>query len=607
MPWSRGFWAKALLCLGLVGAGITSSGSSSASPGQAGTDHQGKRTALEESLVREALAYHDLILDEAPEGKVVEDIVVYVAEVLDDRDPVPNFLNFFHARTKDFIIRQEVLQPIGKKWDLGRVLETERNLRGLRQLSVANVVAARGRDDSRVILVVVVKDVWSLRLNSDIDYGSAGLNYLVLNPTEENLAGLRANLGGYYLLERERYALGVSLGYPRLPGSRYSVSLGGGLYKNRETGQNEGAYGGFSFLLPQFSRFSKWAYGAEMNFRFGISRQYQDGLPVTVQVSTPLHGSESVPLRYHKDQLSGAYYGLRSFGVEHKFDIEFGITASLSRYRPLDEQGISKLALARFAEQELPVSDTRIGPYVSVSAYETRFFRGTNIESLGLQEDFRLGYAFASSLFGGNEELGSSRDYIGSRSSLGYTQELGRGFLRVGASNRTVVANHGRHEGYVQAVGRLVTPRLGLGRLHLDGYFGYRYQDYLNVGEFRIGVDNRMRGYPPSYGEFHGVNAIFFNAEYRTVGVDVLSAQVGLAAFYDLGGVGNDLATLPIRHSAGAGVRVVFPQAGREIFRMDFGVPLSGDLPRVPSSFILTFGHAFPMPNSAGTGGPFTD
>src|SRR5690606_29148610 len=54
------------------------------------TQAQGRRSALEESLVAEAAAYHQLELEEHPEGKVVTAIKIYVAPVLDDRDPIPN-------------------------------------------------------------------------------------------------------------------------------------------------------------------------------------------------------------------------------------------------------------------------------------------------------------------------------------------------------------------------------------------------------------------------------------------------------------------------------------------------------------------------------------
>lgn len=568
---------------------------------------QGKRSPLEESLVAEALAHHQLELDDHPEGKVVTAIKVHVAQVFDDRDPIPNVFNVFHTRTRDFMVEQEVLQQIGQPWNMGRVLETERNLRNIRQFSLANVVATKGATPDSIILLVVVKDVWSLRLNSSWAYGSAGLDYVLLNPTEENLAGVRASLGGYFLLERDRYAAGASIAYPRLPGTRYSVSMYGGVYKNLDTNKAEGSFGGIDFLLPQYSRYSKWSYGSKMAFRFDVSRTYKNGKLAPVDIQLADGSTETFLWTYHREIISGNYFGLRSFGVEHKFDLEFGLSIDHQRYRPLDSVAVSNSdeALLAFEQEVLPVSDTRLSPYVAVSAYETRFLRNLSIESLGLQEDFRLGYAFVTSLFAAAEPLGSTRNLVGARSSAGYTFAIGTGFLRVGVANRVVVANEGQDEGNVSASGRFVSSIWGVGRLHVDGYFNYRYEDYLNVSPYRLGVNNRLRGYAPN--AFSGKNAVLGNVEYRTEGIDILSAQVGLAAFYDLGGVTDELSELILRQAAGAGIRIVFPQAERVALRFDWGFPLSGDVPAFPGAYFFTFGQAFPMPSSSGGGDPFAE
>jgi len=555
--------------------------------------------------VEEALEHHQLVLDADPAGKTVVRVEVYVAPVLDDRDPIPNFLNVFHVTTRDFIVRQEVLQPVGKPWDLGRVLETERNLRGLRQFSVANVVAARGPNADSVVLLVVVKDVWSLRLNSAWGFGSSGLNYLLLNPTEENLAGLRATVGGYFLLERDRYALGASLGYPRLPGTRLAVSIHGGVYLDRSNDQPEGSYGGLTFALPQFSRYSRWAYGTSVSYRLQVARRYRGAELDYYRADVDDGDTEYLPWKYHDDQIEGSYYGIASFGVAHKADVEFGVAVDYARYRVMSDVEASGEAIAMFEREALPVSDTKISPYVSLSAYETRFLRTISVESLGLQEDYRLGYGLVTTLFVAGQKLGSSRDLVGARSSLGYTFAVGDGLFRVGAANRIVVANDGKNEGHLNASARVMSPFVGVGRFHVDGYWAYRYQDYLNVSRYGLGGNNRLRGYPTN--SFYGKNIAAVNLEYRTRGVDVLSAQVGLVAFYDLAGVADDISTLEFRQGTGAGLRIVFPQAERTVLRLDWGIPLSGDIPQLPGAIYFTFGQAFPVPGASGGGGPFSE
>lgn len=535
-----------------------------------------------------------------PEGKEIEAVEVHVFRVFDERDPVPDFVNVFHARTRAWVVKQDVIPHVGDKWERGRVLESERNLRALRQLSLANVVAAKGSSPGKVRVLVVVKDVWSLRLNSDWAYGSSGLDFLLLNPTEENLGGLRASLGTLFVLERDRYYVGGSFAYPRMFGTKYSLGITGGAIVNRWDAENEGTYGSFAFARPLFFRRDKWAYGTDAGFATQIVRQYRDGQLDQVLVQPRSGEVEVLPWMYEAESLTAHYYGVRSFGITHKVDVGAGLEVVHARYRVVEGLTASEEAVQLFTEYVLPVSDRRISPYVSLTAYSTKFHRSLDIETLGLQEDYRLGYGVVTTLFTASETLGSSRDLIGSNLSAGYTTSLGNGLVRVGAAHRIVVANEERHEAFVSVRGRVVSPHVGFGRLHLDAYLGHRYHDYLNVAGFRLGGDNRLRGYPAA--TFVGKNLVAANAEFRTPGVDILSAQVGLAAFYDLGAANDQLREAAFYQGTGAGVRILFPQAERTVMRLDWGLPVSGDRPALPGAFFFTFGQAFLMPDSSGGG-----
>ncbi len=553
--------------------------------------------------MNEALAAVGWTEEPRPEGKRIEAVEIYVFPVFDDRDPIPNFVNVFHARTRDWVVQQDVIQSVGDEWERGRVLETERTLRGLRQISLANVVAAKGSTPDTVRMLVVVKDVWSLRLNSDWAYGSSGLDYLLLNPTEENLGGLRASLGAFFVLERDRYYLGGNFSYPRMFATNYFLTISGGAIVNRFSADNEGNYGTFSFSRPLRFRRDRWGFGTDAAFSSQIVRQYRDGTVDTVAVRNSSGEVETLPWMYEAEGLEARYFGVRSFGVTHKVDLGFGLELSHSRYRPVEGLEASPQARRLFIEYVIPVSDRRISPYVTLAAYSTRFHRSLDIETLGLQEDYRLGYGVVTTVFGAAEELGSSRDLVGSKVAAGYTVAIGDGLFRAGAQNRIVVANEGRHEAFISLAGRIVSPRTPAGRLHLDAYLGHRYHDYLNVSGFRLGGNNRLRGYPAS--TFVGKNLIAANAEFRTPGVDILSAQVGLAAFYDLGAASDVFEDSKFYQGTGAGFRILFPQAERTVMRLDWGLPVSGDRQVLPGAFFFTFGQAFPMPDSSGQGEAF--
>src|SRR5260221_1557548 len=140
----------------------------------------------ERESVRLALEKASAEVDPAPDHKWIEGIDVVTLDVIEPRDPAPGFLNWFHATTRPRIIEREMLAQVGDRYDPALVEETERNLR-VRQLSVVLIVATKGSAPDRVRLLVVTKDVWSLRVNWEPVFVNGRLQSLYLQPSEENL------------------------------------------------------------------------------------------------------------------------------------------------------------------------------------------------------------------------------------------------------------------------------------------------------------------------------------------------------------------------------------------------------------------------------------
>ena len=144
-----------------------------------------------------ALAQRGLELEPAPEGKLIESVDLVVLDVLEKRDPphrvwppLTGFLNWFHTTTKPHVIEREVLLGVGQPWKQTLVDETAKNLRNARQLSLVMCVPVKGRAPGSVRMLVITKDVWSLRLNSNYRFAGGRLQYLLLQPSEENLFGM---------------------------------------------------------------------------------------------------------------------------------------------------------------------------------------------------------------------------------------------------------------------------------------------------------------------------------------------------------------------------------------------------------------------------------
>jgi hypothetical protein len=436
--------------------------------------------------------------------------------------------------------------------------------------------------------LVITKDVWSLRLNWALQSSNAHINSLTLNPTEQNLFGTHAVIGGLFYLDPAAYSLGLSLSHRRMFGSHELAVLSANFIRNRDTGAAEGSFGEFRYGQPLYSLDTKWSWGTSILWRHDIARHF-----VGVNVGTYRNQKNGIPLVYDRDALYGGYELVRSFGHRFKYDLSFGVEAVRSVARTLDLSAYDPAAVTRFIDFWLPVSDQRVSPFVQLHAHRTDFSSLIEIETLGLQEDFRRGHDLLLRAYAASSAVGSTRDLVGTLSELSYTFPIGDGLLRPLAGARIESASQGRDDALLEARLRFVSPRLGFGRVILDGQLEDRVRNYLHH-LFSVGGDDRLRGYQP--GRLIGTNLIAATAELRTSSVELLSAQLGGAAFYDVADAPDDFQHINLRQGAGVGLRILFPEFDRIVFRADWGFPLSAGYQVFPGVFSVSFKQAFSMP-----------
>jgi hypothetical protein len=102
-----------------------------------------------------------------------------------------------------------------------------------------------------------------------------------------------------------------------------------------------------------------------------------------------------------------------------------------------------------------------------------------------------------------------------------------------------------------------------------------------------------------------------YNLELRTRPVEILKCQLGAVAFFDAGDAFTDFAAaqggFQAFQSVGVGLRALFPQLDRVVFRADLGFPMerpvdpSTAMPIAPYAFLVSFGQAFVTPTVAPT------
>ena len=173
-----------------------------------------KLSAYEQEALEIVLKARHLELEPAPEGKLLEGVDIAPLDVFEPRDPAPAFLNWFHYTTRPMIIERELLMQREQPWVKWRAEEAARRLRALRQLSLVLVVPVKGADSQHVRALIVTKDVWSLRLNTGITYRNGTLEYLLLQPSEENVAGTHLRIAGLYVYDILSNSFGAIASHP---------------------------------------------------------------------------------------------------------------------------------------------------------------------------------------------------------------------------------------------------------------------------------------------------------------------------------------------------------------------------------------------------------
>ncbi len=568
-------------------------------------------SSYEKETIARALKATRLVMDSAPEGKIVERIDTLRLEVLEDRDPIPervigiparSFLNSLHVRSQDFVIRREFLLKKGEPFVQVLADETARNMRSRMplQVSVVILVPVRGSTADRVGLLVITKDIWSLRLSFDVAATAGGVEKFLLVPQETNLFGLHHTGQVRIEYQPETYSFGAGYKIPRFGSSWVGASTGASITLNRRTGDAEGSAASVAVERPLYSTRTEWAWGAEAKYAVGVTRRYVNASVATFDSRETPGVRDAIPNQY-KTRIFGASVGLtRSFGWATKTNVGLTMNAASSSCDTIGLERFDPKAAADFVQRIVPVCESRVYPALSWTTFANSYLRTLEINTLALQEDYRLGHTLSASVYAAPKAIGSSRDLVGFSASAGYGIAMGDGLTAASLSTfgEQDLETGRLTDASVSGGLTVVTPRIGFGRLVMNATFVNRYQNYLRARTI-TGGDDRLRGYPSNF--FFGKDALFYNLEFRTKSVEILKCAIGGVAFFDAGDAAQGFDALRAKQSLGLGLRALFPQVNRLVFRADLAFPLKrGPFPETgvtspvdPVGFFFSVGQAF--------------
>ncbi|MFT3710362.1 MAG: BamA/TamA family outer membrane protein [Archangium sp.] len=525
----------------------------------------------EERLIQWGLELHGRELEPSPEGKKLEEVLVASEEVFAPSDPYPGFLNFFHVKTRDQVVRREVLIKPGESWNPHRALETERNLRRLFLLAVVKVVAVKGKEPGGVSMLVVTKDKWSLRLSNSFTLIGSLLQFLQLELIEVNFNGWGQQLALNTTIRLDTFAIGQRFIERRLFSSRWYFGEVAQLIFNRQSGKLEGTSGAVTFGQPIINLDPQWAFLLEGSWNLRTRRIFRGANIWQLPYPDPSSG-DTVPYVYSVGEFTGEATLTRSFGRELKVDASVSLGGWSRQYKPTLVEGEKAEWLAA---NYLPRSENVTYASAYVRAFPSDFRVLRNIDTFELSEDYQLGWVAQGGVRWAFPLPFAPSNFIETGAALRYRFYKADDLFTV-----TVAAAMRIRPGLEIANRRLAfevsnySPQFYGGRFVSRVLVDLKAND-LDNRQLLLGGSTGLRGAFPE--QFSGRNMVLANFEYRAKPIELFSNWLGLVFFYDVGSVFGDVPSFT--HSTGIGLRLLLPQLNRDVLQVNFGVVIGGAIP----------------------------
>jgi hypothetical protein len=551
---------------------------------------------LEQESVDQERATLGLAIDPHPEGKTIGRIYVVNEEVFSRRDWWFQFFNIFHRTTRENALRRELLVKPGTPYDQALVDETVRNLQvppaltiGGRSVdapelsSVVAIVPIVSPVAGQIDLLVVTRDVWSLRFNTDFDFQQNKLALLDTSLSENNLFGWRKFLSFGYTLNLGAYGFGPTYFDPNIHGTHLTLYTSAVAWYARDTGHYEGDREIVSLRYPLYSLASQWGGGVDFIHQNLVQRAYQGaGLQqicladAASRMGMPCPGDQQFPYIYRYDDLTVDSSVVRSFGTYVIQRVTAGHLFDARTRSVLPDFAGDAAQAAQFLSLVAPDAERRSEPYLRYDVFTAHYEIFRDLETFDLRENRRLGPSLSLRLSYGLPALGADFTSLGLSGAVGWA-----GAWRGGVVDGTVKAGGRLREGKLidQSVSGEVfaaSPILGRAlRLVVDGQ-GAAVRDDTRKTFYYVGGQTGLRGY--AIGELVGTAELIGHVELRTLALPVFSQRFGVLGFYDVGGAAPSWRAVVPYHDVGGGLRWLIPQLNSSVVRIDWAFALQNTI-----------------------------
>jgi hypothetical protein len=503
---------------------------------------------------------------------VISSVFVDNHSVFDLTDPGlnPRFewayrtVNGLHMRTREEVIRREILFTEDDCYDVERLRESERLVREMPFIADVDIFGVRQADGSFHV-IVDTRDEWSTRVEPRFDGRVRGLRV-----REDNLLGTGRHLSAFYLERDEERVYGVSLRNPQLLATRWTGEV--------EAGRTAtGALLTQALTYPFVGQVGRWAMRQAVHHH---DRYFELWVP---------HEGELVPLwlpeRQRSFEIGGAYrWGTRGF---NRTLLGLALSGEWLSYPG------EALFSRRLGPGEVPaeVPELRLDSLASVRLLfltgqrNVFYVRRRALDTVNGTEDVRLGVETEVGIGPTLPYLSGDRN-LAADLALFLGGELGS----VLTGLQMVVEGRRNHE----APAERTEWNDVVGQLNAWAYWRPEEESrHLFVGSLRaaggwhvvtpfqitLGGIAGMRGFPRYVDP--GSRRVVATLEHRAyLGwplPDLL--DVGTVAFADVGKIWAGDApfgvTSGVRANVGVGLRAAFPPGSGQTLRLDVGIPLA--------------------------------
>jgi hypothetical protein len=442
-------------------------------------------------------------------GAVIGEVRIDPQDVFDEADPRENYglyllANMLHIRTRESVIRRQLLFASGERVSQRLIEETERLLRANSYLYDVTIRPAAFRNGI-VDIEVRTRDTWSLQPGASYSRGG-GSDTSDLSLKEKNLFGTGVSVGLSTSSSVDRSGSEFEIQHNQVFGNWTAFG-----YKISDF--SDGSAESISLARPFYALDTRWALGASAATFDRIDAIYTNGAAVG---------------QFRHEQSASQVFGGWSKGLVDGWVQRYSVGVAY-------QDDVYRVDPAYAAPAQLPADQTLVYPFVRYELIEDNYVKVFNREKIGRPEYIILGWNASVQIGRSSTGLGATRDlwlYSGAVSKGTRFDHGGDLLADLWFSGQNADGRGERQ--FLGAAARYYLPHGPRNVFYVSGSADAVRNPYVS-DQLLLGGDNGLRGYPLRYQSGNQRALLTLEERVYTEWHPFQLFRVGGAVFYDIG------------------------------------------------------------------------